>query len=130
MTEFTPPPIGTMVSIENTSDNADDVRDFYASVLGWRVHRISMGEYDDYVMMAHDDTWVAGICYRRGPNADLPGGWIPCFRVEDVDTALAEALARGGTQIGATREVSDGSQYAVIEDMNGSKISIIDFQEP
>lgn len=129
MEEFTPPSIGTMVSVENTSDNADEVRDFYASVLGWRVHPISMGDYDDYVMMAQDDSWVAGVCYRRGPNADLPGGWIPCFRVANVDQAIAEAVTNGGKQIGATRETSPGSNYAVIEDLNGSKISVIDFPE-
>lgn len=127
MDEYTPPPIGTMISIENTSDNADEVRDFYTSVLGWKVHPMPMGDYDDYVMMTPDETWVAGICYRRGPNADLPGGWIPCFRVASVKQAIEEANAKGGKQLGATRDAGPGSLYAVIEDMNGSKISVIDF---
>lgn len=129
MEEFTLPPVGTMISIENTSDNADEVRDFYSSVLGWKVHPIPMGEYDDYVMMAQNDAWVAGICYRRGPNADLPGGWIPCFRAESVEQAVATAVAKGGKQLGSTRDAGPGSLYAVIEDINGSKISVIDFPE-
>lgn len=129
MDEYTPPPVGTMASVENTSDNADEVRDFYSSVLGWKAHPISMGDYDDYVMMAEDDSWVAGICFRRGPNADLHGGWIPCFRVDSVEQAIAQAIDKGGKQIGETRNHGEGSQYAVIEDMNGSKISVIDFQE-
>lgn len=129
MTDFTPPPIGTMVSIENTSDNADQVRDFYTSVLGWRVHTISMGDYDDYVMMAPDGAWVAGICHRRGPNADLPGGWIPCFRVASVEQALSDAVAKGGTQIGATRDAGPSSKYAVIQDIDGNHISVIDFED-
>lgn len=127
MDNFTPPSIGTMVSIENTSDNADEVRDYYSAVLGWNVHPISMGEYDDYVMLAQDDSWVAGICHRRGPNADLSGGWIPCVRVVNVESAIAEAIRLGGKQIGTTRETSPGSHYAVIEDMNGAMVSVIDF---
>lgn len=70
---------------------------------------------------------MAGICHRRGPNAELPGGWIPCFRVASVEQAISEALAKGGKQLCATREVSQGSFYAVIEDMKGHKISVIDF---
>lgn len=129
MDEYTPPPIGSMISVENTSENADEVRDFYKSVVGWSSQPMPMGDYDDYVMTAPDGAWVAGICHRRGPNADLPGGWIPCFRVANVEQAIATAVAHGGTQVGATREVSPGSQYAVIEDMNGARISVIDFPD-
>lgn len=127
MDDYTPPPIGSMVTVENTSDNADELGDFYASVVGWDVVPISMGDYDDYVMATPTGDWVAGICLRSGPNADLPGGWIPCFRVADVEQAISEAIAKGGKQVGATRETSPGSDYAVIEDMYGSRISVIDF---
>ena len=126
MDDYTPPPIGTMASIENTSDNADAVREFYSSVLGWEVQTISMGDYDDYAMTAPGGEWVAGICHRRGPNADLPGGWIPCIRVASVEQAVAAAINLGGKQRGNTREIGPGSSYAVIEDMNGSIISVID----
>lgn len=129
MDNYTPPPIGSVISVENTTDYADEVRDFYASVVGWSVEPLSMGDYDDYVMKSVDDSWVAGICYRRGSNADLPGGWIPCVRVASVENAIAEAIARGGKQVGATRDQGSGSRYAVIEDMYGSKISVIDFSE-
>lgn len=129
MDEFTPPAIGALVTVENTSDNADEVRDFYTSVVGWGVTPMPMGDYDDYVVTADDGAWVGGVCYRRGPNADLPAGWIPCFRVASVEKAIAEAVLRGGSQIGATREAGQGSNYAVIEDMYGARISVIDFSD-
>lgn len=128
MDDFTPPPVGSMVSVENTSDNADEIRDFYSKVLGWKVHPISMGDYDDYMMLNQEDGPVAGICYRRGPNGDLPGGWIPCFRVEDVESAVDAARAQGGQQIGETRAFGESSSYAVIQDINGAHISVIDFR--
>lgn len=129
MDEYTPPPIGALVTVENTSDFSEEMRDYYAAVVGWQMHPISMGDYDDYVTVAQDGSWVGGICSRRGPNSDLPSGWIPCFRVASVHEAIATAVAQGGKQIGAIRETSPGSLYAVIEDPHGSRISVIDFAE-
>ena len=129
MDDYTPPPVGSMISVENTSDNADEIRDFYVNVLGWKVHPISMGDYDDYTMLNHEDGPVAGICFRRGPNQDIPAGWIPCFRVENVEQAISTAIAQGGKQIGSTRDFGESSQYAVIQDMNGSHISVMDFRD-
>lgn len=127
MDEYTPPPIGALVTIENTSDHADDARDFYSAVVGWQMHAIPMGDYDDHVTVASDGSWVGGICSQRGPNADVPSGWIPCFRVANTGESVAAAIAAGGKQIGATRETSPGSFYAIIEDTHGSRISVIDF---
>lgn len=47
MEEFTPPPIGGIVSADITSSNAEALRDFYADVMGWTVTPLSMGDYDD-----------------------------------------------------------------------------------
>lgn len=129
MDDFTPPPVGNMISVENTSDNADQIRDFYVNVLGWHVHPISMGDYDDFMMLGSEDQPVAGICFRRGPNNDIPAGWIPCFRVENVNAAIAAGIAQGGKQIGDTREFGETSSYAVIQDVNGNHISVMDFRD-
>lgn len=130
MEEYTPPPIGTLMTIENTSDNADEVRDFYSAVLNWQVQPMPMGEYDDYVMTAPDgQTWVAGICHRRGPNAGQPAGWIPCFRVADLDAAIAEAESRGGKLADAVRDFGPGQRYVVIQDPNGHYVSMMEMGE-
>lgn len=129
--DFTPPPIGTIVSADITSDNADGLRDFYQSVMGWQVNPMPMGDYDDYVMMTPDGSgWAAGVCHLRGVNANQPANqWVVCFRVADIDAAIAQTEANGGKVIGAVRDAGPGSRYAVIQDPSGAAVSLIEFAE-
>lgn len=56
-----------------TVDNAEEIRDFYMKVIGWKSQAFSMGDYDDYVMMpAVDDVGIAGICHKKGVNSNIP----------------------------------------------------------
>ena len=73
--------------LDLTVPNADNVRDFYASVCDWSPVEVSMGDYADYAMAQADGTSVAGICHARGGNADLPNVWLPYFVVEDLEAA-------------------------------------------
>ena len=70
--------IGKIGWIDMTVDDATELRDFYAEVVGWNVEDTSMGDYSDYTMMSPGDgAAISGICHSRGSNADLPGGWPP-----------------------------------------------------
>lgn len=129
MDDYTPPPIGTMMSIEHTSDTADEVRDFYSAVLGWTSSSVAMGDYDDYLMQAPGGELVAGICHKRGPNSNQPPGWIPCFRVADLDEAVAEVEARGGKLADEIREFGPGQRYVVISDPQGLYISMMEMKD-
>ena len=131
MEEFTPPPVGTIVSADITSANADGLRDFYAAVMGWQPSPMPMGDYDDYVMMSADGTgWGGGICHLRGVNINQPADkWVVCFRVANVDDAVAQTLAHGGKLVGQVREAGPGSRYAVFEDPQGGHVAVIDFPE-
>jgi hypothetical protein len=42
---------GNVMHMDLTIPNADEVRDFYQAVAGWGSMGLSMGDYDDYVMM-------------------------------------------------------------------------------
>lgn len=130
MDDYTPPAIGTMMTIENTSDSADAVRDFYTAVLGWKVQNVPMGDYDDYIMTSPDGSaFVAGICHKAGPNAGQPAGWIPCFRVADLDASIAEAEAKGGKLADAIRDFGPGQRYVVIEDPQGLFVSMMEMPD-
>lgn len=128
MDNFTPPPIGAIVSADITSSNADVLRDFYANVMGWTVTPMSMGDYDDYVMMGPDGGWGGGVCHLRGANINQPADkWVVCFRVEDVKVAVENTLAGGGKLVGEIRDAGPDSHYAVLEDPQGGHVAIIDF---
>lgn len=128
MEAFTPPPVGTIVSADITSGNAEALRDFYAAVMGWQVHPMPMGDYDDYVMMGPDGGWAGGVCHLRGVNANQPADtWVVCFRVANVAESVAQVEANGGKLVGNVRDAGPGSTYAVLQDPQGGYVAIIDF---
>jgi len=56
-----------------TVPNAEQVRDFYSQVVGWRAEPLEIGDYADFIMTAPGaDQPTAGLCHARGVNADLP----------------------------------------------------------
>ena len=92
--------IGKIGWIDMTVDDADGLRDFYQSVVGWNVENTSMGDYSDYTMMSPgDNTAIAGICHSLGTNADMPGGWLIYITVADVAASAAACVSNGGQVI-------------------------------
>ena len=62
---------------ELTVKNAEQVRDFYSSVVAWKVEEVDMGGYRDFSMVnPSSGSPVAGICRARGPMPiSLRSGW-------------------------------------------------------
>ncbi|WMS86427.1 VOC family protein [Pleionea litopenaei] len=101
-----------------TVADAKDIRDFYSAVVGWTANPVSMGDYNDFNMIADNpDEPDVGICHARGANADLPPVWMVYLAVDNLQTALAEVTERGGKVLKAP---TAGGKYAVIEDPAGA----------
>ena len=64
--------VGKIVWTDLTVDNAVEIKDFYARVVGWKSSPVGMEGYDDFNMNtpASGDR-VTGICQARGANSDL-----------------------------------------------------------
>ncbi|MCO5215921.1 MAG: hypothetical protein M9950_07175 [Thermomicrobiales bacterium] len=126
MSDYTPPPVGSIISADITTENADKLRDFYADAIGWSPSPVPMGDYDDYMMMTPEGAPAAGVCYLRGPNINQPANqWVVCFRVASVDETVSKVVARGGKVLGDVRPMG-ASKYAVIQDPVGGILSIFD----
>ena len=103
--------------VDLTVDKAESLRDFYSAVMGWEAEGLEMGGYDDYVMTPFgSDEPVAGVCHRRGQNADIPPQWIVYFVVEDVETAAQIAVKKGGKLL---RPIGEGG-FALVKDPAGA----------
>ena len=64
---------GEILWMDLTVPNAGEVKEFYAEVIGWVPQPVDVGGYDDYNMLPPESQEpVAGVCYARGVNADLP----------------------------------------------------------
>ncbi|MFN8593914.1 MAG: VOC family protein [Thermomicrobiales bacterium] len=119
-------PTGTFQWMDLTVPDAAPICEFYAAVAGWRPEPVAMGGYDDYLMMAPGgDEAVAGVCYARGANADLPALWLPYVAVADLDISLRECRERGGKVLTEIKGGDDGARYGVIQDPAGAVIALI-----
>ena len=125
MSETPKPKVGTIAWTDLTVPNADEVRDFYAAVTGWKPEPLSMGDYNDYVMSTPEGTGVAGVCHARGGNADMPPQWLIYITVESVDESIRQCEQRGGKVIAGPKKMGAG-KYCVIQDPAGAVAGLID----
>jgi len=112
---------GTIAWIDLTVPNADEVKDFYKQVTGWREDPVSMGDYEDYSMMPkNDDNPVSGICHAKGINEGIPPQWLIYILVEDLDESIKQCKALGGEILYGPRSFSKNSRFYVIKDPAGA----------
>ncbi|MGH2551878.1 MAG: VOC family protein [Thermomicrobiales bacterium] len=121
------PAIGSMVGLDLTVSNADEVRDFYAAVIGWTVTPVDMGEYSDY-MMEQPGTGIpgGGICNLRGINAEqVSSQWIPYIQVANLTASVAKSLELGGSIVNDRRAPGNEWPFVVIKDPSGAVIALM-----
>lgn len=123
-------PVGSVLWFDLTVPNADEVRDFYAAVVGWKPEPLSMGDYDDYMMMSPEggEAGNSGVCHARGENAELPPQWLAYVAVADLDQSISECLKHGGKVLAGPKGDVENGRYCVIQDPAGAVMSIM--QQP
>jgi predicted enzyme related to lactoylglutathione lyase len=106
-----------------TVPDAESVRSFYESVVGWTSSPVAMGDYSDYSMMDAAGNVVAGVCHAKGENAKIPPAWLMYVTVADVVECVARCQAMGGTVIDGPRPAG-GAKIAVIKDPVGAVLAL------
>lgn len=116
--------VGGIVWHDLTVANAEQVRDFYAQVVGWEPEPVSMGEYQDFNMnQPENGQCAAGICHARGSNAKLPAQWLMYVKVEDAQRSANQCTALGGKVL--TGPTTMGSEtYYTLQDPAGAVLAI------
>ena len=116
--------VGKIGWIDMTVDDAEGLRDFYKSVVGWETEAVSMGDYSDYSMIPPaGGEAVSGICHARGGNAELPGGWLVYITVADVEASAAACTANGGEVLVGPKDLA-GGRFCVIRDPAGATAAL------
>jgi predicted enzyme related to lactoylglutathione lyase len=120
MTDERSPKPGFIGWVDLTVPEAERLRDFYASVVGWRPQGVDMGEYEDWnMLLPNEDRPTAGICHARGINAALPPVWMIYLVVEDLDRSIERVRSLGGELVMEPRSMGT-SRYCVIRDPAGA----------
>ncbi|MFP2925978.1 VOC family protein [Pyxidicoccus sp. 3LG] len=113
--------VGSVGWMDLTVKDAVAVKDFYQDVVGWKAAGLDMGGYEDFVMTPPGSEEPAGgVCHARGPNADMPTGWIVYITVEDLDRSLERVTAKGGKVRGKVRSAGGMGRFCLIEDPSGT----------
>lgn len=116
--------VGKIGWIDMTVDDADGIRDFYKTVVGWGSDDVSMGEYSDYSMtLPSNGEGVTGICHALGGNAELPPGWLIYIVVEDVEASAAACVENGGEVVVQPKGLAGGC-FCVIRDPAGATAAL------
>ena len=118
--------IGKVEWFDLTVNDASKIREFYERVVGWTCNSFNMGDYEDYCMIAKDQSTVAGICHARGSNADLPPQWMVYINVDDLTSSLSNCTALGGQQIGQVRAMPGHGRYCFIRDPAGAVCALFE----
>lgn len=116
--------IGSVVWRDLTVENADEIKDFYSKVVGWKASPHSMGDYNDYDISDKDGNVIAGICNKKGSNSDVPSQWLVYIQVEDVEQSAKDCLELGGKILDGPKKMGS-SNFCVIEDPTGAVLGLI-----
>ncbi|UCH83744.1 MAG: VOC family protein [Candidatus Latescibacterota bacterium] len=125
MSDEKAPEPGSIAWTDLTVDNAEEIKDFYTEVVGWKPVAFDMGDYTDFTMNTPDSgRTVAGVCHARGVNAGLPPQWLIYIIVEDVAASAARCTALGGRVIAGPKKMGAEGEYCVIEDPAGAAVAL------
>ncbi len=120
MGEELPTAPGSIAWRDLTVPDAAAVQRFYSAVVGWRAEPFE-GDFNMFV--PGSTAPVAGICYRKGPNANLPSQWLMYVLVADLDRSVATATELGGRVVDGPRAVGSG-RFCVVQDPAGAVVAL------
>ncbi len=126
MPEKERPAVGSISWVDLTVPDAESLRQFYSTVVGWTSSDVDMGGYADFTMVtpASGDA-VAGVCHARGANESLPSVWLVYIVVDDLEDSLSRVRELGGSVVIDRRT---GAGFAVIKDPAGAICAL--YQRP
>ena len=119
--------VGSIGWIDLTVNNAEEVKDFYAEVVGWKPEGLSMGDYEDF-NMTMEGTPKAGICHKKGPNALIPSQWMMYINVADIEASSKAAKEKGGKLLTAVKSMTGYGKFCMIEDPAGAVCTLFEHE--
>lgn len=119
---------GKIAWFDLTVEDTDTICDFYRSVVGWQTSPVDMGDYNDYHMLAVDGQPAAGICHKRGINAEMPSTWMIYITVDDLAKSITEVEKLGG-KIRVSPQMMGKYHVALIEDPVGTVFALYEAPE-
>jgi len=121
------PEVGSITWFDLTVPDADKLKDFYSTVIGWKAVPFPMDDYNDYNMNSPENEKTnAGICHRRDGNANLPSQWMIYITVKNIYKSAKLCKENGGKVLSEPKEMSGYGKFCVIEDPAGAVCTLFE----
>ncbi len=120
-----------VVHFEIPAEDLSRAKDFYASVFGWQLMTMPVGE-GEYTMVtttAVDETTrmptepgsINGGMMERSPQTQGP---VIVIDVEDIDAVLAQVESNGGSTVTPKTPIPDMGAFAYFKDSEGNTMGV------
>lgn len=120
--------IGSIGWFDLTVPNADEVKDFYAKVVGWKPQPVSMGDYNDYNMTINDIP-KAGVCNKKGQNAHIPSQWMMYINVANIEESAKAVENMSGKMLSEIKHMKGYGKYCFIQDPAGAVCALFEHEQ-
>ncbi len=113
--------VGAMCWNELLTTDAAAAQAFYGALFGWEYNVDENG----YIMIINRGRNNGAMMQMDESFGGMPSMWQPYFTVADIDEAIAQAQASGGTIIIPKTEAPGAGQFAYLADPAGAHFYII-----
>jgi len=119
------PLIGKFVWRDLVTEDPDAVKPFYAALFGWQFEEgRALGA--PYTLVKSGGQYIAGISKTRRPQADQPvSQWLSFMSVADVDRAVEQTRAAGGSLVAGPLDLPNVGRGAVVLDPDGAPLGLL-----
>lgn len=112
----------TWADVSSPDPNA--VKSFYTELLGWEAE----DQFDPdgnymYTMFTKDGLTVAGMGGQPPGMSEVPAFWNSYISVDNVDDAIAQWTAAGGSVMMPAMDVFDSGRMAFVTDPEGASVA-------
>jgi predicted enzyme related to lactoylglutathione lyase len=119
---------GTVFWTELMTRDVEAAKAYYGEVCGWSFETMPMGPGEpDYILGMKDGRPVIGMM-DMGETSDDPDAapfWMSYLAVDDVDAAVEQTRAAGGSVSRAPFEVPGTGRVAIVTDPTGALVGLM-----
>ena len=112
---------------ELITEEVDEAKKFYTTVLGWALEEMKMPSGGSYTVAKMNGKPVGGIMNSADveDGDEMPSRWMSYIHVADVDAAVAKVAKAGGEVLKPCFDVPGVGRIAIVEDPTGAVIGIM-----
>lgn len=120
------PLLGKFVWHDLVTDDPAAARRFYGELLGWTFEEAERPGGGPYTLAKSGSRYVAGLLQLADPGDGTDySRWLAYLSVADVDAAVRQTRAAGGSALREPRQVGQVGRAAVIRDPQGAVLGLL-----